>query len=56
MKHLHELSGASFGAIYAELNEALHVGTYKEIPDGQWSAVAAWFRARIEAAERRQKH
>ena len=56
VKHLHELSGASFGAIYAELNEALHVGAYKEIPGGQWSAVAAWFRARIEAAERRQKH
>lgn len=52
---LHELTAISYGAIYAELNEAFHVGRYADIADAAWERVTDWFQVRIAAAERRQK-
>lgn len=52
-KRLNELAGFSYAAIYGELNAAFHVGKYSDIPAARWPDVLAWFKARIDAAERR---
>ena len=52
-RRLNELMGASYATIYGELNAAFHVGRYSDIADARWSEIAAWFKARIDAAERR---
>jgi hypothetical protein len=52
---LHEGAGYSFGAIYGELNAAFHVAKYGDIADAYWAEVVAWFKQRIEAAERQHK-
>ncbi len=49
---LHTVSGVGYGAIYSELNSDFHVPRYSDIPDEQWELVVAWFRQRIDAAER----
>ncbi len=51
---LSELTGAKHAAIYGELKDAFHVGTYKDIPDNQWTEVAQWFTSRLRKAEKRQ--
>jgi antirepressor protein len=51
---LHEVSGATYGSIYGELNTAFHVGKYSDIPDAEWPEVATWIQRRIETAERRR--
>lgn len=56
VKRLHDLAGFSFTTIYSDLNAAFHVGKYSEIPDAQWPQVAAWFKQRIDAAEKRRTH
>ncbi len=43
VKRLHDLTGIAFAAVYDELRDAFHVGTYKEILDSQWNEVATWF-------------
>lgn len=53
---LHEVSGFGYSTIYAELNDAFHVGRYSDIPDDRWLDVTAWFKMRIEAAERKRRH
>ncbi|HEX6799037.1 MAG TPA: phage antirepressor N-terminal domain-containing protein [Ktedonobacterales bacterium] len=52
-KRLNELAGFSYATIYGELNAAFHVGKYSDIPAARWPDVLAWFKARIDAAERR---
>lgn len=52
-KRLHEAGGCPYATIYADLGGAFHVGKYDQIPETEWAAVAAWFRARIQAAEKR---
>jgi hypothetical protein len=51
---LHDVAGYAYGTIYGELNAAFHVGKYSDIPDAHWTDVAAWFQARMAAAERRR--
>jgi len=51
---LHEIGGFSFALIYGDLNASFHVGKYSDILDAQWERVVAWFRQRIDAAERRR--
>lgn len=53
---LHELSGASYATLYGELNAAFHVGKYSDIAEARWPEIAAWFKTRIAAAERLQRH
>ncbi len=53
---LHELAGASYATIYGELTAAFHVGRFSDIPDARWPEIAVWFKTRIEAAERQQRH
>jgi hypothetical protein len=53
---LHELSGASYATLYGELNAAFHVGRYSDIAEARWPEIAAWFKTRIAAAERLQRH
>src|SRR5690242_16069503 len=53
---LHELTGASYATIYGELNAAFHVARYSDIADARWPEIAAWFKTRIEAAERQRRH
>lgn len=53
-KRLHERTGAAYATIYGELNQAFHVPRYTEIPDGRWTEVAEWFRARLVATEQRK--
>src|SRR5690348_9465341 len=53
---LHELTGAGYATIYGELNAAFHVGKYSDIAEARWSEIAAWFKTRIEVAERRRDH
>lgn len=53
---LHELTGASYATIYGERNAAFHVGRYSDIAEARWLEIADWFKARIDAAERRQRH
>jgi hypothetical protein len=55
VKELHDLAGFSFGAIYFDLNQQFHVGTFTDIPESRWQEVAEWFRMRIEAARRHQR-
>ena len=55
-KRLNELTGSAYATIYAELNEAFHVGKYSDIPENAWLRVAEWFRARITAAEKWHPH
>jgi len=50
---LHDLGGFAFPTIYGELNTHFHVGKYSDIADAEWEAVAAWFRVRLDAAEKR---
>jgi hypothetical protein len=50
VKRLHDLSGIGYASVYGELNHDFHVGKYTEIPDAQWSDVAAWFKRRLDAA------
>lgn len=50
---LHELSGASYATLYGELNAAFHVGKYSDIAEARWPEIAAWFKTRIAAAEKR---
>ncbi len=50
---LNELTGAPHAAIYNELRQRFKVGKYNQIPDTRWPEVVAWFRSRIEDAERR---
>lgn len=51
-KRLNELAGFSYAMIYGELNAAFHVGKYSDIPAARWPDVLAWFKARVDAAER----
>jgi hypothetical protein len=51
---LHDLSGASHGAIYNELRQAFYVGKYSEIAEARWQDVAAWFQVRVAAAQQRK--
>jgi hypothetical protein len=53
---LHELTGASYATLYGELNAAFHVGKYSDIAEARWPEIAAWFKTRIAAAERRHDH
>jgi len=53
---LHKLADYSFATIYGDLNAAFHVGRYSDIPDAQWTEVAAWFQARIAVAEKRHRN
>jgi hypothetical protein len=50
---LHE-AGMTYGAAYAELGRAFQVASYRDIPESRWDEVAAWFRQRMEPAERRR--
>jgi hypothetical protein len=54
-RRLNELTGLAYATIYAELNDAFHVGRYADIPEAEWPRVVAWLQARIAAAERRQR-
>jgi hypothetical protein len=53
-KRLHDVSGYAFSTIYADLNQSFRVGKYSDIPDASWQDIAAWFSARIAAADRRR--
>ena len=53
---LHELSGLAYATIYGDLNAAFHVGKYSDIADARWPEIAAWFKMRIDAAEKRGRH
>lgn len=53
VKRLHDLTGASFGGVYADLCDTFHTAKYSDIPESQWREVATWFSSRIAAAERR---
>ncbi len=53
-KRLHEVSGAAFATIYAELGEHFHVAKYDQVPESQWQEVTTWFKVRLDAAARRQ--
>lgn len=54
VKRLHDLTGASFGGVYADLCDTFHTAKYSDIPESQWREVAVWFSTRIAAAERCQ--
>ena len=56
VKRLHDRTGISYAAIYADLGDHFHVGTYRDIPDARWSEVSAWFQQRIDAGEKRRAH
>ena len=55
VKRLHDVSGAAFASIYAELGEHFHVAKYGDILDAAWPQVATWFQRRITAAEQRHR-
>ncbi len=55
VKELHDLAGFSFGAIYFDLNQHFHVGTFTDIPESRWEEVVEWFRMRLDAASRHQR-
>ena len=38
---------------YGELNAAFHVARYSDIADARWPEIAAWFKTRLDAAEKR---
>jgi hypothetical protein len=50
INHLHELTHRPHAALYDELRQAFHVGTYKDISDRRWAEVAQWLRTRITRA------
>ena len=50
---LHELTGRAYATIYGDLNAAFHVARYTDIADARWPEIAAWFKMRIAAAEKR---
>jgi hypothetical protein len=52
-KRLHEVSGAAFPTIYAELGEHFHVAKYDQVPESQWQEVTTWFKVRLDASARR---
>ena len=54
-RRLNELSGFAYATIYGELNAAFHVGKYSDIADARWPEIAAWFKTRIDAAERHNR-
>jgi hypothetical protein len=57
VKRLADLTGASYGSIYADLGASFHVAKYADIIESEWPRVAEWFRARITGAEKhQQKH
>ena len=51
---LHELSGRAYATIYGDLNAAFHVARYSDIPEARWPEIVAWFKTRIEAAEKQR--
>jgi ORF6C domain len=51
-RRLSELTGISYAAIYAELDDHFHVAKYDQIPDTHWADIAAWFGRRTDAAEK----
>ncbi len=55
VKRLHEVSGVAYPTIHDELRQHFHVGKYEQILEAQWAEVAAWFKRRIEAAEKRRE-
>jgi hypothetical protein len=55
VKRLHEIGGYAYATIYAELGEHFHVAKYDQIPESRWGEVAEWFRARLDAAEKRAR-
>ncbi len=54
-RRLNELSGFAYATIYGELNAAFHVGKYSDIADARWPEIAAWFKTRIDTAERHNR-
>jgi len=40
---------------YTELGERFHVAKYTQIPEERWEEDAAWFKQRLDAAEKRQQ-
>lgn len=56
VKRMHEVSGAAYATIYAELGEHFHVAKYDQMPESRWQEVSAWFKVRLDAAARRQSH
>jgi hypothetical protein len=55
VKRLHEAGGFAYATIYADLGDHFHVAKYDQIPEARWMELTAWFRTRIEAAERRRR-
>lgn len=51
---LNKLAAIPHAAIYNDLRQSFHVGTYKQIPEGRWSEVTAWFKQRIDAAQKKR--
>jgi hypothetical protein len=51
---LHELSGRAYATIYGDLTAAFHVARYNDIAEARWLEIAAWFKTRIEAAEKQR--
>ena len=47
VNRLHDLTGRPYAAIYNDLREAFHIGTYKDIPESRWAEVVTWLRARL---------
>jgi hypothetical protein len=52
VNRLSELTDAKHAAIYGELKDTFHVGTYKDLLDNQWLEVSQWFQTRIDKATR----
>jgi hypothetical protein len=55
VKHLADLLNLKPGQVYSDLNATFHVPRYAEIPEEKWEEVSAWFKMRIQAAERQKK-
>jgi antirepressor protein len=51
---LHELSGRAYATIYGDLNAAFHVARYSDIAEARWPEITAWFKTRLDAAEKRR--
>ena len=47
---LRELTGRPHAALYDELRQAFHGGTYKDIPERRWAEVAPWLAQRVARA------
>src|SRR5258707_13264555 len=45
-----ELTSLAYATIYAELNDAFHVGRYADIPEAEWPHVTAWLQTRRRRA------